>query len=61
MNYDVQIKAVKPNKVVTVAQFEDQDGARECAAGLTALGFQTIVSSKETKPSGWYFAAPYDR
>lgn len=54
-DYDVQIKAIKPSKVVTVARFQSLDDARECVRSMTEIGFQPIVTWKptETKKRGW--------
>lgn len=46
-HFDVQIKAIKPRRVVTVARFGTLEQARDCAAGMRALGFQAIVHYKD--------------
>lgn len=62
IEYDVQLKAIKPNKVVTVARFDDLGKARECVAGLATFGFQATLSYQETPQPAWgRFDAPYDR
>lgn len=44
--YDVQVKAVKPNKIVTVARVSSYERAEEIRNGLTAIGFEAIISWK---------------
>jgi hypothetical protein len=45
--YDVQVKAVKPkNKMVTIARVGSYERAAEIRDGLTAIGFEVMVSWK---------------
>jgi len=44
--YDVQIKAVKPKKVVTVARFSTLERAKEVRDKLTDIGFEVLLSWK---------------
>jgi hypothetical protein len=44
--YDVQIKAVKPKKVVTVARFTTLERAQEVRDQLTTIGFEVLLSWK---------------
>lgn len=44
--YDVQIKAVKPKKVVTVARCSTLERAQEVRDQLTAIGFEVLLSWK---------------
>jgi hypothetical protein len=44
--YDVQVKAVKPSKVVTIARVGSYERAAEIRDGLTAIGFEVMVSWK---------------
>lgn len=45
--FDVQVKAWKPRKVVTIARFSTLEDARDCVAGLTALGFEAILTYED--------------
>jgi hypothetical protein len=47
--YDVQVKAIKPNKVVTIGRFITLKRAQEVRDQLTAIGFEVIVSWKRDK------------
>lgn len=44
--YDVQIKAVKPKKVVTIARFTTLERAKEVRDKLTDIGFEVLLSWK---------------
>jgi hypothetical protein len=44
--YDVKVKAVKPSKVVTIARVSSYERAMEIRDGLTAIGFEVMVSWK---------------
>jgi len=49
--YEVQIKAVKPRRVVTIARFSTLGKARACMTGLMALGFMPVISHKNDDPT----------
>jgi len=44
--YDVQVKAWKPKRVVTIARVSTYERAAEIRDGLTAIGFEVMISWK---------------
>lgn len=42
-DYEIQVKAHKPNKVVTIAKFSALEDAQEVRDQLTDIGFQVIL------------------
>lgn len=48
-HYEIQVKAFKPNKIVTIAKFTALEDAQEVRDQLTDIGFQVILHYPKSK------------